>query len=108
MENCSTAPILIDALGEGSRYLPGLLANKWPNAQRIELIAEEPSRSILSNPSSTKTEGSGISLDIQGAGILAVWKRTALLLHELPGDTSIGLAPRVSVAKDEAEKQTGK
>ena len=39
--NRNTAPILIDALGEGTRYIPEPLAAKWPNAQRIELIAEE-------------------------------------------------------------------
>ncbi len=41
IENRETAPILIDALGEGTRYVPQPVATKWPNAQRVELIAED-------------------------------------------------------------------
>ncbi len=34
----SAAPILIDALGEEDRYIPGEIADRWPNTQRIKII----------------------------------------------------------------------
>jgi WD40 repeat protein len=42
--NRQQAPILIDALGSGERYVPEAVLEKWPNAQRIEVILEEWSR----------------------------------------------------------------
>ena len=41
IENRPWAPILIDPLGAGDRYVPGAISDKWPNAQRIEIIARE-------------------------------------------------------------------
>jgi WD40 repeat protein len=41
LENRGTAPVLIDALGEQGRYVPDTIAAKWPNAQRIEIIADQ-------------------------------------------------------------------
>jgi WD40 repeat protein len=41
LEHRDTAPIVIDALGEGERYVPTRVSQKWPNAQRIELIAPQ-------------------------------------------------------------------
>lgn len=35
------SPILIDALGSESRYIPKPIAQRWPNAQRIKLIPGE-------------------------------------------------------------------
>jgi hypothetical protein len=35
------APILVDPLGEDMRYVPGSIASKWPNAQRIKLIEKD-------------------------------------------------------------------
>lgn len=35
------APILVDPLGEDIRYVPGSIASKWPNAQRIKLIERD-------------------------------------------------------------------
>lgn len=35
------APILIDALGTGDLYIPDTILDRWPNAQRIPLIASE-------------------------------------------------------------------
>jgi len=43
IQNREQAPILIDALGTGERYVPDSVLKKWPNAQRIELILEEAS-----------------------------------------------------------------
>lgn len=34
-----TAPILIDATGEGARWVPGEISRRWPNAQRIRVDA---------------------------------------------------------------------
>jgi predicted NACHT family NTPase len=44
IQNRQQAPILIDALGSGERYVPEAVLEKWPNAQRIEVILEEWSR----------------------------------------------------------------
>ena len=35
------APIVVDATGEGDRWLPGLITKKWPDINRIPLIQEE-------------------------------------------------------------------
>jgi WD40 repeat protein len=35
-----TAPIVIDATGEGHRWLPRLVTRKWPSINRIDLIRE--------------------------------------------------------------------
>ena len=42
--NRNIAPILVDALGEGERYVPDPIAAKWPNAQRIELVEDQWSK----------------------------------------------------------------
>ena len=34
-------PILIDAVGEGERYVPDSISARWPNAQRIRLVEAE-------------------------------------------------------------------
>jgi hypothetical protein len=36
----SHAPIVIDATGEGTRWLPTLINRKWPNINRIDLVRE--------------------------------------------------------------------
>jgi WD40 repeat protein len=41
LENRHEPPILIDALGEGERYVPAAIVEKWPNAQRIPVIVGE-------------------------------------------------------------------
>ena len=41
VQNRSEAPILIDALGQGERYVPTSILERWPNAQRINVIPEE-------------------------------------------------------------------
>jgi WD40 repeat protein len=41
LEHRGTAPILIDPLGEGERYIPKAIADKWPNAQRIRMVQTE-------------------------------------------------------------------
>ena len=51
-------------------------------------------------PRTTGDTGSSMS----GPDILALWKRAARLLHQLPDNTVIGLGPKTSTAKDEAEK----
>jgi hypothetical protein len=38
IQNRDEWPILIDALGTGERYVPKIIADKWPNAQRINII----------------------------------------------------------------------
>lgn len=35
LEYKSTAPIVIDAVGDGGTYVPAVLKTRWPNAQRI-------------------------------------------------------------------------
>ncbi len=41
LNNRDMAPILVDPLGEGMRYVPSEIAEKWPNAQRIKLAEKE-------------------------------------------------------------------
>lgn len=41
LENRDMAPILVDPLGEDLRYVPGSIAKRWPNAQRIRVIEQE-------------------------------------------------------------------
>ncbi|MCP4203921.1 MAG: hypothetical protein GY769_18545 [bacterium] len=41
LEHRQMAPILVDPLDEEARYVPDSIANKWPNAQRIQLIEKE-------------------------------------------------------------------
>lgn len=35
LEKKTTAPIVIDAIGDGGHYVPAVLTERWPNAQRI-------------------------------------------------------------------------
>jgi beta-lactamase superfamily II metal-dependent hydrolase len=41
MTHRTAAPILIDPLREGIRYVPVQIASKWPDIQRIQLVEEE-------------------------------------------------------------------
>lgn len=41
LDNRGFAPILVDALGQGLRYVPNRVAEKWPKAQRIVLVDSE-------------------------------------------------------------------
>jgi len=36
-----TAPILIDVTGEGDRWIPESIKNRWPNCQRVPLLLDE-------------------------------------------------------------------
>jgi TIR domain len=36
-----TAPIVVDATGEGERWLPRLVTRKWPNVNRIDLDRDD-------------------------------------------------------------------
>jgi WD40 repeat protein len=35
LEQKSAAPIVVDAVGDGGLYVPGIVTGRWPNAQRI-------------------------------------------------------------------------
>ena len=37
----TTAPILIDITGEGDRWIPESIKNRWPNCQRVPLLLDE-------------------------------------------------------------------
>ncbi len=41
LENRESAPILVDPLGAEDRYVPEAIAERWPNAQRIKLLAQD-------------------------------------------------------------------
>jgi len=41
LESNRNSPILIDALGSESRYVPKQIAQRWPNAQRVKLVSDE-------------------------------------------------------------------
>ena len=41
IEHRETAPILIDPLREGARFVPLQIAKRWPDIQRISLVEEE-------------------------------------------------------------------
>jgi hypothetical protein len=41
LEQREMSPILIDPLGEGTRYVPEGISSRWPNAQRIKLIEKD-------------------------------------------------------------------
>jgi WD40 repeat protein len=41
IQNRQEAPILIDAFAAGERYIPTAVAEKWRNAQRIEIVPEK-------------------------------------------------------------------
>jgi hypothetical protein len=40
LQNRDQAPIVIDAVGQGERYVPTPILEKWPKAQRINVIPE--------------------------------------------------------------------
>ncbi len=44
MTHRTTAPILIDPLREGIRYVPVQIATRWPDIQRLQLVEEEWAR----------------------------------------------------------------
>ena len=44
MTNRLAAPVLIDPLREGIRYVPVPIASKWPDIQRIQLVEDEWAR----------------------------------------------------------------
>jgi len=41
LEHRTTAPILIDPLRQGLRYVPGAISARWPEIQRIPLVESE-------------------------------------------------------------------
>lgn len=41
LENRKTAPIVIDALDQGRRYVPIQIAERWPECQRVAVVPEE-------------------------------------------------------------------
>jgi TIR domain len=41
IRNRSVAPILIDSTGSGTRYVPKAIAERWPNAQLVEVQVSE-------------------------------------------------------------------
>jgi hypothetical protein len=41
LEHRDVAPILIDPLGEGVRYVPSQIVRRWPDIQRIALVEED-------------------------------------------------------------------
>jgi hypothetical protein len=41
LDNRETAPILVDPLGEGERWVPDVIAKRWPKAQLIELLEDK-------------------------------------------------------------------
>lgn len=38
LEHRDTSPIIVDALGQGTRYIPNIILETWPNVQRTEII----------------------------------------------------------------------
>jgi hypothetical protein len=44
LKNRNSAPIIIDATGEGQRWIPRAVSQRWPDAQRLELRIEECKR----------------------------------------------------------------
>jgi beta-lactamase superfamily II metal-dependent hydrolase len=55
LEHRETAPILVDPLKEGLRYVPLQIAQRWPDIQRIPLVEEEWSR-LSGAPLQEKTD----------------------------------------------------
>lgn len=41
IENRRTSPIVIDATGEGDRWLPEVISRQWPDINRIDLRRED-------------------------------------------------------------------
>jgi hypothetical protein len=41
LDHRETAPILVDALNEGIRYVPSQIVERWPDIQRIAVVEEE-------------------------------------------------------------------
>jgi len=48
VENKRTYPIVIDATGEGDRWLPEIIARKWPNVNRIDLDKGQAETAVAS------------------------------------------------------------
>lgn len=46
LSNRDIAPILVDPLDQGERYIPDAILNRWPNAQRISLTENEWQKTI--------------------------------------------------------------
>ncbi|MEM8557892.1 MAG: CHAT domain-containing protein [Bacteroidota bacterium] len=44
LKNRKSSPIIIDVTGEGERWIPQKIINRWPNIQRIQLDIEEISK----------------------------------------------------------------
>lgn len=42
-----TAPIVVDATGEGNRWIPDAIVRRWPNLNRVEVTRDEVERSAL-------------------------------------------------------------
>jgi len=63
MEHRDTAPILIDPLRQGIRYVPDVIRTKWPEIQRIALVEAEWTHLLA-----TELEGKAIALRRQIIG----------------------------------------
>jgi WD40 repeat protein len=48
----NSAPIVIDATGEGDRWLPEMVTSRWPDINRIDVHREDAEAAILSRDSS--------------------------------------------------------
>lgn len=44
LRNRKVAPILIDATGEGARWVPKVIKDRWPDAQRITVVPDDLDR----------------------------------------------------------------
>ena len=47
-QNRRTAPIVIDATGEGDRWLPEMIIRRWPDINRIDVRREDAEAAALS------------------------------------------------------------
>jgi WD40 repeat protein len=66
LSNRNTAPIIIDPTGEGDRWVPGVIGERWPNAQRLVVVPREWAK--LSTDERTAAEGSVRNRLIAGIG----------------------------------------
>jgi hypothetical protein len=41
LKNRKAAPIIIDATGEGNRWVPRSITQRWPDSQRLVLVIDE-------------------------------------------------------------------
>ncbi|HEX4297068.1 MAG TPA: hypothetical protein VHZ56_03530 [Devosia sp.] len=62
--NRQMAPILVDPLGEGARYIPDAIEKRWHDAQRIRIIENEWAKF---DPAELKSANERVSAQIMGA-----------------------------------------